>query len=341
MKALIKAQPAVGIWMTDLPKPKIGVNEVLIKIRKTAICGTDLHIYQWDDWAQKTIPLGMCVGHEFSGEIVEMGSEVRGLKCGQRVSGEGHLTCNFCRNCKAGRRHLCQNTIGVGVNTQGAFAEYLALPASNVYPLVDSISDELAAIFDPLGNAIHTALSYDLTGEDVLITGAGPIGIMAALIAQKVGARYVVLTDVNEYRIQLAQSVGVQHVINSAHTSLQAVIADLGMLEGFDIGLEMSGNSIAFSNMLDVMDNGGKIALLGILDNKSETNWDKVIFKSLFIKGIYGREIFETWYKMTSLIQSGLDVSGVITHQFPAKDYQKAFDIANSGQSGKVILDWT
>ncbi|MBE8214807.1 MAG: L-threonine 3-dehydrogenase [Endozoicomonadaceae bacterium] len=340
MKALIKAKPTQGIWMADLPIPKIGVNDVLIRMNKTAICGTDIHIYQWDDWAQKTIPLGMCVGHEFAGEIVEIGSEVTGLACGQRVSGEGHLTCNYCRNCRAGRRHLCRNTIGVGVNTQGAFAEYLCLPVPNVYPLLESISDELASIFDPFGNAVHTTLSFDLIGEDVLITGAGPIGIMAALVAQKAGARYVILTDVNSYRINLAKSVGIKHVINIQETNLNQVMHDLGMLEGFDVGLEMSGNSIAFSNMIDVMDHGGKIALLGILDNKTQINWDKVIFKSLIIKGIYGREIFETWYKMTSLIQSGLDVSGVITHRFSCDEYQQAFDIAVSGQSGKVILDW-
>lgn len=341
MKSLAKLKKEPGIWMRDEEIPVIGHNDVLIKIKKTAICGTDMHIYHWDDWAQKTIPVPMTTGHEFVGEVVEIGSEVQGFKIGDRVSGEGHITCGFCRNCRAGRQHLCRNTIGVGVNRSGCFAEYLSIPAHNAYHIPDTISDDVAAMLDPLGNATHTALSFDLVGEDVLITGAGPIGIMAVAIAKHAGARHVVITDVNEYRLELARKMGATQAVNVQKESLTDVMQALGMREGFDIGLEMSGNALAFNQMLDVMNHGGKVALLGILPDQSGINWSKVIFKGLIIKGIYGREMFETWYKMISMLESGLNVDPIITHVFPVADYQKAFETMGSGQSGKIILDWS
>ncbi|MCA0403794.1 MAG: L-threonine 3-dehydrogenase [Proteobacteria bacterium] len=340
MKALVKLKPEPGIWMEDVPKPTFGVNDVLIKIHKTAICGTDIHIYSWDEWAQATIPYPMTIGHEFYGEIVEVGEEVKGLKVGQRVSGEGHLTCGFCRNCRAGKRHLCRNTEGVGVNRSGCFAEYLAIPASNVIALPDNIKGEEAAILDPFGNAAHCALSFDMVGEDVLITGAGPIGIMAVAIARHIGARYIVITDVNDYRLELARKMGADFAINVKQDSLDATMEKLGMQEGFDIGLEMSGNKEAFNQMLKSMNHGGHIALLGIPPASMAINWNEVIFKGLTIKGIYGREMFETWYKMIAMLQSGLDLSPVMTHHFPVDDYQEAFKLMASGQTGKVILNW-
>ncbi|PVZ71803.1 L-threonine 3-dehydrogenase [Pelagibaculum spongiae] len=342
MKTLAKLHGEKGIWMDDKPVPEVGHNDVLIKIKKTAICGTDIHIYNWDEWSQKTIPLGMTVGHEFAGEIVELGSEVAGLKIGQRVSGEGHLICGHCRNCRAGRRHLCINTKGVGVNREGAFAEYLCIPAVNVYPLPDDISDDMASVFDPFGNAVHTALSFDMVGEDVLITGAGPIGIMATAIARHAGARHVVITDVNEYRLDLARKMGaVTRAVNVATENLDDVMAELGMKEGFDVGMEMSGNGQAFQQMLERMEHGGKISLLGIPAKDTTIDWNLVIFKMLTIKGIYGREMFETWYKMTSMLQSGLDISPIITHHFKVDDYKEAFEVMASGKAGKVVLDWT
>jgi threonine 3-dehydrogenase len=340
MKALAKLKPEPGIWMTQVDRPVIGHNDLLIKIKKTAICGTDVHIHNWDEWAQKTIPVPMVVGHEYVGEVVEVGQEVRGFNIGDRVSGEGHITCGHCRNCRAGRTHLCRNTIGVGVNREGAFAEYLVLPAFNAFKIPDGISDDLAAIFDPFGNAVHTALSFDLVGEDVLITGAGPIGIMAAAVAKHVGARHVVITDINDYRIELARKMGIEHTINVAKQSLSDVMAELKMSEGFDVGLEMSGNAAAFDSMLAAMNHGGHVALLGILPAGMGIDWSQVIFKGLVIKGIYGREMFETWYKMASLIQSGLDLTPIITHHYSIDDFQKGFDVMCSGTSGKVILDW-
>ena len=341
MKALAKLKAEPGIWMTEVPKPELGHNDILIKIRKTAICGTDIHIYNWDQWSQNTIPIPMVVGHEYVGEVVALGQEVRGFSIGDRVSGEGHITCGHCRNCRAGRTHLCRNTQGVGVNRDGAFAEYLVLPAFNAFKLPDEVSDDLAAIFDPFGNAVHTALSFDLVGEDVLITGAGPIGIMAAAVARHVGARHVVITDVNEYRLELARNMGVTRAVNVSNESLDPIMKELGMTEGFDVGLEMSGVPAAFSDMLDKMNHGGKIAMLGIPPSEMAIDWTQVIFKGLVLKGVYGREMFETWYKMVSLIQSGLDLSPMITHHFKVDDFQQGFDVMRSGRSGKVILDWT
>ena len=326
--------------MQDVPDPEVGHNDVLIKIKKTAICGTDVHIYNWDAWAQQTIPVPMQVGHEFAGEVVAFGAEVQGFKVGDRVSGEGHITCGHCRNCRAGRRHLCRNTQGVGVNRPGCFAEHLVIPAVNAFKLSDSISDEVAAIFDPFGNATHTALSFDLVGEDVLITGAGPIGCMAAAIAQKVGARYVVVTDVNDYRLNLARKMGATRAINVTRESLRETMTDLGMSEGFDVGMEMSGVSSAFDQMLDAMNHGGRIAMLGIQPSESLIDWSRIIFKGLIIKGVYGREMFETWYKMTNLVQGGLDLEQMITHRLPVEEYERGFELMRSGQSGKVVLSW-
>ncbi|WP_263322497.1 L-threonine 3-dehydrogenase [Endozoicomonas sp. Mp262] len=342
MKTLAKLKAEKGIWMDEKPIPEVGYNDVLIKIKKTAICGTDIHIYNWDEWSQKTIPAGMTVGHEFAGEVVAMGDGVEGLTLGERVSGEGHIVCGHCRNCRAGRRHLCRNTFGVGVNRPGAFAEYLCIPAVNVYPLPEDISDDMASIFDPLGNAVHTALSFDLVGEDVLITGAGPIGIMASAIVRHAGARHVVITDVNDYRLSLAHEMGCGvRTVNVLNESLDQVMKDLDMKEGFDVGLEMSGNGSAFEQMLEVMDHGGKVSLLGIPGKDTVIDWNQVIFKGLIIKGIYGREMFETWYKMTSMLQSGLNMQPVITHHYGVADYQEAFEVMASGKSGKVILDWS
>ncbi|MBL4802333.1 MAG: L-threonine 3-dehydrogenase [Emcibacter sp.] len=345
MKALVKAKAEEGIWLQDIPIPEIGPNDVLIKVKKSAICGTDIHIYNWDKWAQSTIPIThpipMAVGHEFSGKIVEMGSEVRGLSLDQRVSGEGHITCGHCRNCRAGKRHLCRNTVGIGINRSGSFAEYVAIPAVNICPLSDSISDDLGAILDPLGNASHTALEFDLVGEDVLITGAGPIGIMAVAIARKVGARNIVITDVNDYRLGIAKQMGATRAVNISRKSLPDVMAELDMTEGFDVGLEMSGIPTAFNDMLNAINHGGKLALLGILPDATGIDWTQVIFKGLEIHGIYGRKMFETWYKMIALLEGGLDISSVLTHSFHIDDFQEGFDIMRSGQSGKVILDWT
>lgn len=341
MKALVKAKSEPGLWMQEMPEPVCGANDVLIKVRKTAICGTDMHIYNWDDWAQQTIPVPMTVGHEYVGDIVEVGDNVADFKVGDRVSGEGHITCGHCRNCRAGKRHLCRNTSGVGVNRPGAFAELVAIPASNAYPLPDDISDDLAAILDPMGNAAHTALSFDLVGEDVLITGAGPIGLMSTAIARQAGARHVVITDVNDYRLSLAGKLGATRALNVTTATLSDVMTDLGMTEGFDVGLEMSGNPQAFRDMLSAMNHGGKVALLGIPPQDTAINWNDLIFKGLQVKGIYGREMFETWYKMTALLQSGMDLTPVLTHWFPVDRFEEGFSIMNSGQSGKVILDWS
>lgn len=341
MKALAKLKAQPGIWLHDTQKPVLGHNDLLIKIRKTAICGTDVHIYNWDEWAQNTIPVPMTVGHEYVGVVEKIGCEVEGFVIGDRVSGEGHITCGHCRNCRAGRRHLCRNTQGVGVDRSGAFAEYLVIPAINAFKIPDNISDDLAAIFDPFGNALHTALSFDLVGEDVLITGAGPIGIMAAAVARHVGARHVVLTDINDYRLTLAQQVDPRiHIVNVAQASLADTMQQLGMTEGFDVGLEVSGAPQAFREMLNRMNHGGKIAMLGIPAADMAIDWSEIIFKGLILKGIYGREMFETWYKMASVIQSGLDLTPVITHHYPVEQFQAGFDVMRSGQSGKVILNW-
>jgi threonine 3-dehydrogenase len=340
MKALVKAKAERGIWMQDIDKPEVGHNDVLIKVNQTAICGTDIHIFKWDDWAQATIPVPLAIGHEFCGEIVEMGIEVRGFSVGDRVSAEGHITCDVCRNCRAGRRHLCMNTVGVGVNRPGAFAEFISVPAFNVFKLSDAISDDMASILDPLGNATHTALSFDLVGEDILITGAGPIGIMAVAIAKYAGARHVVITDVNDYRLDLARKMGATAAVNVTNDLLDKTMLDLGMEEGFDVGMEMSGNPQAFRDMLRTMHHGGKIAMLGILPTDTPIDWNQVIFKGLELKGVYGREMFETWYKMSSMLQSGLNIEPVITHHFPVSDYLPAFELMESGQTGKVILNW-
>jgi len=341
MKALVKSKPERGIWLEDIPAPTVGHNDVLIKVSRTAICGTDIHIYKWDDWARSTIPVPLAIGHEFVGEIVEIGSEVKGFAPDDRVSAEGHITCGVCRNCRAGRRHLCINTIGVGVNRPGAFAEYISVPAFNVFKLPDVISDDMAAILDPLGNATHTALSFDLVGEDVLITGAGPIGIMAVAIARYAGARHVVITDINDYRLDLARKMGASTALNVTVDSLDDTMKELGMTEGFDVGMEMSGNPQAFRDMLRTMHHGGRVAILGIPPEETAVDWNQIIFKGLILKGIYGREMFETWYKMSSMLQSGLNIEPIITHHFDVDDFQPAFDLMESGQSGKVILNWS
>lgn len=341
IKALAKLKAEPGIWMTQVEMPELGHNDLLIKINKTAICGTDVHIYNWDEWSQKTIPVPMVIGHEYAGEVVDIGQEVRGFSVGDRVSGEGHITCGHCRNCRGGRTHLCRNTVGVGVNRTGCFSQYLVIPAVNAFKLPDEISDDLAAIFDPFGNAVHSALSFDLVGEDVLITGAGPIGVMAAAICRHVGARHVVVTDVNDYRLDLAKKMGATRVVNVAKQALSDTMSELKMTEGFDVGLEMSGVPTAFCSMLELMNHGGKVAMLGIPPSDMSIDWSQVIFKGLVIKGIYGREMFETWYKMASLVQSGLDLSPIITHHYHVDDFQQGFDAMRSGQSGKVVLDWT
>jgi threonine 3-dehydrogenase len=341
VKALVKSRPEPGItWVEDAPEPEVGVHDVLIRIRKTAICGTDVHIYNWDEWSRRTIPVPMVIGHEYVGVVERVGAEVEAFRPGERVSGEGHVTCGFCRNCRAGRRHLCRHAIGVGVNRPGAFAERLVLPAVNVYRIPDDIPDEIAAILDPLGNATHTALSFDLVGEDVLVTGAGPIGVMAVAIARHVGARHVVVTDVNDYRLDLARRMGATRTVHVPREDLRAVMAELGMKEGFDVGLEMSGNGAAFRQMLEVMNHGGKIALLGIMPGPEAVDWNQIVFKGLQLKGIYGREMFETWYKMIAMLQGGLDLSPVVTHRFPIDAYAEAFTVMRSGRSGKVVLDW-
>ncbi len=340
MKALVKAKPEEGLWLQEVPVPEIGINDVLIKIHKTAICGTDVHIYNWDEWARKTIPVPMPVGHEFVGTVAEIGSNVHDFKPGDLVSGEGHVVCGRCRNCLAGRRHLCNHTSGVGVNRQGCFAEYLSLPVTNVWYCDERIPTDILACFDPLGNATHTALSFDVLGEDVLVTGAGPIGCMAAAIARHAGARYVVVTDVNPYRLELARKLGATMTLDVRNERLGDAQQKLGMKEGFDVGMEMSGSPAALNSMLANMCHGGKIALLGILPGNTAIDWDLVVFNGLTIKGIYGREMYETWYKMTSMIQSGLDIRPVITHHFPYTDFQEAFGVMRSGNSGKVILNW-
>jgi len=340
VKALVKAKPEPGIWMQDVPVPEIGPNDVLIKVRKASICGTDIHIWNWDPWSQKTIKVPMVIGHEFMGEVAKLGAEVTGFQVGDRVSGEGHITCGTCRNCRAGKRHLCRNTVGLGVNRPGCFAEYVALPAFNVFRVPQEIPDEIASFFDPLGNAVHTALSFDLVGEDVLITGAGPIGVMAAAIAKHVGARHVVVTDLNPYRLELARKLGATRAVDVRSQTLGDVMHGLGMTEGFDVGMEMSGNDRAFRDMLSVMNHGGRVAILGIPPNEVSIDWNQVIFKGLVLKGVYGREMFETWYKMVAMLQSGLDVAPVVTHRFPAARYAEAFEAMRSGQSGKVVLDW-
>lgn len=340
MKALVKAKREPGLWMQEVPVPEIGPNDLLVKIKKTAICGTDLHIYKWDEWAQATVPVPMVTGHEFYGVVEKLGSAVEGFKVGERVSGEGHITCGHCRNCRAGRRHLCRNTVGIGVNIQGCFAEYLRIPASNAFKIADNIPDEIASIFDPYGNAVHTALSFDLTGEDVLITGAGPIGIMAVAIARHVGARHVVITDVNDYRLGLARDAGATRAVNAAREDLGAVMAELGMTEGFDVGLEMSGNAVAFRDLLATMNHGGRVAILGIFPGEVAIDWRPVIFKGLILKGIYGREMYDTWYKMASMLQSGLDISRVITHRMHVDDFEKGFKVMADGAAAKVVLDW-
>jgi len=340
VRALVKAKAEPGIWMQDVPVPEIGPNDVLIKVRKASICGTDVHIWNWDAWAQKTIKVPMVIGHEFMGEISKLGDEVTGFQVGDRVSGEGHITCGHCRNCRAGKRHLCRNTVGLGVNRQGCFAEYVVLPAFNVFRVPKEIPDEIASFFDPLGNAVHTALSFDLVGEDVLITGAGPIGVMAAAISKHVGARHVAVTDVNPYRLELARKLGATRAVDVKTQTLGDVMQSLGMTEGFDVGMEMSGNGQAFRDMLAVMNHGGRVAILGIPPNEVSIDWNQVIFKGLVLKGIYGREMFETWYKMVAMLQSGLDVAPVVTHRFPAARFAEAFEAMRSGQSGKVILDW-
>ncbi len=340
MKALVKDRAAPGITLMDIAEPKTGPNDVLIHVRRTAICGTDMHIFNWDPWAQQRIPVPMAVGHEYCGEIVEVGSEVTGFKSGDRVSGEGHITCGYCRNCRAGRRHLCRNTVGVGVNRPGCFAEYLAIPAFNAFKLSDAIPDTLGAILDPLGNAVHTALAFDMVGEDVLITGAGPIGIMAVAIARFAGARHVVITDINDYRLDLAKKMGATLALNVTEQSIDAAMKQLGMQEGFDVGLEMSGNADAFREMLRTLHHGGSAALLGIPPTEFAIDWNEVILKGLTLKGIYGREMFETWYKMASMLQSGLDIAPVITHSLPYTEFGQAFEIMGKGCCGKIEMVW-
>ncbi|HVX62948.1 MAG TPA: L-threonine 3-dehydrogenase [Pirellulales bacterium] len=340
MRALVKSEAKQGLWMEDVPLPQIGINDVLIKVLRTGICGTDVHIYNWDAWAQKTIPVPMVVGHEFVGQIVEVGSNVKDFHPGEIVSGEGHVVCGRCRNCLAGRRHLCKDTKGVGVNRPGAFAEYLSLPMTNVWVHDPAIPRDVQSIFDPFGNAVHTALSFNVLGEDVLVTGAGPIGIMAAAVARHAGARHVVITDVNPYRLDLAKKMGVTLALDVRNHSIADAQKQLGMKEGFDVGLEMSGNERAFRDMLANMCHGGKIAMLGIPEKEIAIDWTTVVFNMLTIHGIYGREMYETWYKMTVMLQSGLDISPVITHRFAAEDFQAGFDAMRSGESGKVILTW-
>lgn len=340
MKALVKQEASEGLWLCDQAMPETGSDDVLIKIKKTSICGTDLHIYNWDAWAQKNIPVPMTVGHEFVGVIEEVGSNVKAYKKGDLVCGEGHLVCNYCRHCMAGQRHLCPHTKGVGVNRPGAFAEYLSIPQSNVWLADPNISLNILSCFDPFGNAAHTALSFPVLGEDVLITGAGPIGCMAVTIAKFAGARHIVVTDINPYRLELAKKMGAKHAINVAETSLKEQQKELGMVEGFDVCMEMSGTAAGLNDIIDNAAHGARIALLGIYAKPPTIDWDKVIFNMLTLKGIYGREMFETWYKMTVMIQSGLDISPVITHEFHYTDFQKGFDIMRSGEAGKVVLDW-
>ncbi len=341
MKALVKAKREPGIWMQDVPVPEVGPNDVLIRVRQASICGTDIHILSWDAWSQRTVPVPLTIGHEFMGEVAAVGSAVTGFQVGERVSAEGHITCGHCRNCRAGKRHLCRNTVGVGVQRPGGFAELVVVPAFNVFRVPNDIPDEVAAFFDPLGNAVHTALAFDLVGEDVLITGAGPIGVMAAAISKHVGARYVVVTDVNPYRLELAKKMGATRAVDVRTTTLPQVMRELGMTEGFDVGMEMSGNGEALRDMFNAMNHGGRVAILGIPSKEVSVDFNQLIFKGLEVKGIYGREMFETWYKMVAMLQSGLDIRPVLTHHFKAEDYEKAFEVMRGGQSGKVVLDWT
>ena len=340
MKALVKHSPKEGIWMEDVPDPKCGPGEVRIRITHTAICGTDKHIFEWDEWAQNNLKLPLIVGHEFCGIIDEVGPQVTHYNVGDRVSGEGHITCGNCRNCRAGKKHLCPETIGVGVHRDGAFAEYLVIPESNVWPLHEDIPSEIAAFFDPLGNAVHTALAFNITGEDILICGAGPIGMMAAAICKFSGSRNIVVTDINDYRLNLAKDLGASRTVNPRKEDIGTVFEELGISHGFDVGLEMSGNPEAFNQMISLMYNGGNIVLLGLLPNSTKVDWNEVIFKGLNIKGIYGREMYDTWYKMTQMIRSGLSVSKVLTHHFKIDDFQKAFKVIESGNCGKVVLEW-
>ena len=340
MKALVKSRPEPGLWLADVPEPEIGINDVLIRVKRAAICGTDIHIWDWNEWASKTIPVPMVVGHEFVGEIVQVGANVNDFFPGEIVSAEGHVVCGRCRNCLAGRRHLCARTMGVGVNRPGAFAEYISVPMSNVWHHRPFVDPDIAAIFDPFGNAVHTALTFPVLGEDVLVTGAGPIGIMGAAVAKFAGARYVVITDVNPWRLELARKIGVTRAVNPKETTLEEVQKDLGMTEGFDVGFEMSGNPQAFGDMIAHMSHGGRIAILGIPDKDLAVNWHTVIFNMLTLKGIYGREMYETWYKMTVMLESGLDIRPVITHRFHYTEFEQAFRAMKSGQSGKVILNW-
>jgi len=339
MKALVKSKPEKGLWMEEVEIPKVGVNDILIKVTKSAICGTDLHIYRWDEWSQKTIKIGQTIGHEYVGTVAEMGVGVTGFKIGERVTGEGHIACGQCRNCRRGRQHICENTIGIGVTRNGSFAEYVVVPATNVMRMHPSIPDEMLAIMDPFGNATHTALSWSLIGEDVLVTGAGLIGSMCVAVAKFAGARYVVATETNDFRIELAKKMGATRVVNPLKEKLSDVVKEMGM-KGFDIGLECSGSPVAFNDMLDNMYNSGKISLLGILPPKTGINWDKVIFKGLQLKGIYGREMYETWYQMEQMLHSGLDLSPIITHRFSINEFEKGFKIMDEGNCGKVILNW-
>jgi len=340
MKALVKSRNEPGLWLDDVEQPRVGINDVLIRVHRAGICGTDVHIYKWDDWARKTIPMGLVIGHEFVGEIAEVGSNVSDFYPGDIVSGEGHVVCGRCRNCLAGRRHLCAKTQGIGVNRPGAFAEYIVLPMTNIWRHHEGIDQDVAAIFDPFGNAVHTALSFPVLGEDVLVTGAGPIGIMAAAVARHAGARYVVITDVNEYRLDLARKMGVTEAVNIREHTLPEIQKKLGMTEGFDVGLEMSGNQAAFRDMLANMSHGAKIAMLGIPAGEMAIDWRTVIFNMLTVKGIYGREMYETWYKMSVMLESGLDITPVITHRYHYTEFEKGFEAMSSGQSGKVILNW-
>jgi len=341
MKALVKAKAEPGLWLQDVPEPLVGINDVLIKVHKTGICGTDQHIYNWDAWAQKTIPVPMVVGHEFVGSVVSVGTNVNDFHPGEIVSAEGHVVCGRCRNCLAGRRHLCRDTVGIGVNRAGAFAQFISVPMTNVWHHDPGVDEDVASIFDPFGNAVHTALSFDLLGEDVLITGAGPIGVMAVAIAKHAGARHVVITDVNDYRLDLAKVLGADVALNVTRGNLADVQKELKMSEGFDVGLEMSGNPAAFRDMIDAMCHGGKIAMLGIPSEPMAIDWHKVIFSMLTIKGIYGREMYETWYKMNVLLESGLNIRPVITHRFGADEFEEGFEVMRTGMSGKVVLDWT
>ncbi len=341
MRAIVKSRAEPGLWMEEVDRPAIGPNDLLVRVRYTSICGTDLHIWNWDAWAQRTIHLPLVVGHEFEGEVTEVGSEVSGFAVGARVAVEGHVTCGHCRNCRAGRRHLCRNAVGIGVQRAGAFADYVVVPAVNAYVMPPGMPDEIGSCLDPLGNAVHSALSFDLVGEDVLITGAGPIGVMAAAVSRFVGARHVVVTDVNPYRLALARRMGATLAVDPTVTTLRDVMRELGMQEGYDVGLEMSGSPEALRSMLDVMNHGGRVALLGIPDREIAIDFDRVIFRGLVLKGIYGREMFETWYRMGVMLQSGLDITPVITHRFPAARFAEAFDVVRSGQCGKVVLDWT